>query len=379
MKKNSKVVSCRLGKVGGEAVIEGVMMKAGDNCCTALCDKNGNIKVNERKFVSLKKKHKIFNIPILRGIVGFIESLVLSFAILNISAEVMGGEELQKEGRFERWLKKHLGVGLFDVIMVVAAILGVALALFLFLWLPTVIASLISRGFAGGGINLPAAAIAAIEGGLKILIFVSYILLVSLMPDIRRVFEYHGAEHKSIACFESGDELTPENAKKHTRFHPRCGTSFMFVMILLGVLLGFAIHLLFPDFDGVLYALTRILLLPLVVGVGYEYIIFAGKHSNFATRILSAPGLWMQRITTREPDEKQLEIAITALKYALPDEFPEFDREAFELVDAHGKTVRPAKSAEDASVKENEAENAEGAATAEQNADGAEEKPNDAQ
>lgn len=118
----------------------------------------------------------------------------------------------------------------------------------------------------------------------------------------------------------------------------------MFVMILLGVLLGFAIHLLFPDFNGALYALVRILLLPLVVGVGYEYIMLAGKHNNFITRIFSAPGLWMQRITTREPDEKQLEIAITALKYSLPEEFPEFDRDAFEVVDAHGKTVKPAKS-----------------------------------
>ena len=341
MKKNAENLSCRLNKVGGEAVIEGVMMKAGDNCCTALRDEHGNIKINERKFVSIRKKHKWLNIPILRGVIGFIESMVLSFAILNVSAEVMGGEELQKEGKFEKWMKKHLGVGIFDIVMVIAAILGVALALFLFLWLPTTIASLISGAFTDG---LPAAAVAAIEGGLKIVIFVSYILLVSLMPDIRRVFEYHGAEHKSIACFESGTELTPENAKKYSRFHPRCGTSFMFVMILLGVLLGFAIHLLFPDFNGVLYALVRILLLPLVVGVGYEYIMFAGKHNNFITRIFSAPGLWMQRITTREPDEKQLEIAITALKYSLPEEFPEFDRDAFEVVDAHGKTLKPAKS-----------------------------------
>lgn len=329
MKKNSESSSCRLNRVGGEAVIEGVMMKAGENCCTACRDDKGVIKIYERKFVSLKKKCKFLNIPIIRGIVGFIESMILSFSVLNVSAEVMGGEDFQKEGKFEKWMKKHLGVGLFDMIMIVASILGVVLALVLFMYLPAKTAEWLSLLSPSG---FPPAAMAAIEGVLKIAIFVLYIFIVSLMPDIRRVFEYHGAEHKSIACFESGVDLTPENAKEYTRFHPRCGTSFMFVMILLGVILGFIIHLVFPNFNGIAYALTRLLLLPLVIGLGYEFIMYAGKHKNVFTRVLSAPGLWMQHITTREPDLSQLEVAITALKYVLPDEFPDFDRNGIEKI-----------------------------------------------
>ena len=344
MKKNTKKVACRLGKVGGEAVIEGIMMKAGDTCATACRDQDGNIKIHERKFVSIRKRKKFFNLPIIRGVVGFIESMILSFSVLNVSAEVMGGEELQKETKFERWMKKHLGVGLFDVIMVIAAALGVLLSVFLFLYLPTLIAELFSRAFPA---RIGSAALAAIEGALKVLIFILYMFLVSLMRDIRRVFEYHGAEHKLIACFESGEELTPENAKQYTRFHPRCGTSFMFVMILLGVILGFVIHLLFPNFKGIAYTALRLLLIPIVMGIGYEFIMFAGKHDNIITRALSAPGLWMQRITTREPDEAELEVAIVALKFALPEEFPDFDRNAYEKIVTSKERSRAEKEAKD--------------------------------
>lgn len=328
-------MSCRLNRVGGEAVIEGVMMKSGSLCCTACRDENGKIKVHERTFVSIRKKIRFFNLPLIRGIVSFIESMILSFSVLNISAEVMGGEELQKESKFEKRMKKHLGVGVFDIIMVIAAILGVALALFLFLYLPAKAGDLFSVilfGKNGAESKSHPVVIAAIEGVIKILIFILYMVLVSLMPSIRRVFEYHGAEHKSIACFESGEELTPEKAKEYSRFHPRCGTSFMFVMIIIGVLIGFTIHLIFPHFRGVVYAATRLLLLPLVVGLGFEFIMYAGKHNNIFTKILSAPGLWMQRITTREPDLSELEVAITALKFAMPDEFPDFDRDSFEKI-----------------------------------------------
>ncbi|MDY3846686.1 MAG: DUF1385 domain-containing protein [Eubacteriales bacterium] len=335
MKKNTQQMTCRLNRVGGEAVIEGVMMKCKDNCCTACRDEKGKIKVHERTFVSIRKKVKFFNLPLIRGVVSFIESMILSFFVLNISAEVMGGEEMQKESKFEKWMKKHLGVGIFDIIMVIAAILGVALALFLFLYLPTKAGELFSVllfGRNGADGNSHPIIISAIEGVIKIAIFILYMFLVSLMPSIRRVFEYHGAEHKSIACFESGEELTPEKAKEYTRFHPRCGTSFMFVMIILGVLIGFAIHLAFPNFKGIAYAATRLLLLPVVVGLGFEFIMYAGKHNNVFTRALSAPGLWMQRITTREPDLEELEVAITALKFSMPDEFPDFDRASFERI-----------------------------------------------
>jgi uncharacterized protein YqhQ len=150
------------------------------------------------------------------------------------------------------------------------------------------------------------------------------------MPDIRRTFEYHGAEHKCIACFEAGVELTPENAKKYTRFHPRCGTSFLFVMLFIGILVA----LLIPtSLNDILRSVIKLLLVPVIVGVGYEFIMYAGKHPNFISKALSAPGLWMQRLTTREPDEKQLEVAIVAMKCAMPNDFPEFDRNAYIIKD----------------------------------------------
>jgi uncharacterized protein YqhQ len=213
---------------------------------------------------------------------------------------------------------------LYDVIMVLATILGLGLALTLFLFLPRL---------ASDGIEYLAKRDlgiwrAFLEGGFKVAIFVLYLALVSLMPDIRRTFEYHGAEHKSIACYEAGDELTPANAKNHTRFHPRCGTSFMFVMILIGIVAGILVNRFLPGLSSLAYTGIRLLILPLVVGIGYEFIMLAGKHDNPVIRFLSAPGLWMQRITTREPNEAQLEVAICALKYALVSAFPDFDREA---------------------------------------------------
>lgn len=318
MKKDVPSSNDRLGKVGGEAVLEGVMMKSGDRCATACRLENGGITVSEQRFVSVRTKNKILNLPLIRGVVNFVEMMKLSMRSLNVSADALGLNAEEEEGRFEKWLKKHLGLKLTDAIMVIAAVLGVALAVFLFMYLP----ALAARGIdtlTGGATHR---FFALIEGAVKILIFIGYIYLVSLLPDIRRTFAYHGAEHKSIACYESGDELTPENAKKHTRFHPRCGTSFMFVMILIGIIVGFFIPASLPTY---LRALFKLLLLPVVVGVGYEFIMYAGKHNNVLVRILSAPGLWMQRLTTREPDLSQLEVAITALKCAMPDVFPDFD------------------------------------------------------
>lgn len=323
MKKNSSSEACALrGKVGGQAVLEGIMMKAGDQCATACRRPDDLIAVDKCEFRSVRKKHKILNLPILRGVINFVETMRLSMRTLTVSAEVGGFDLEEEESRFEKWLKEKCGIKFFDVLMGFAAVLGVLLCLFLFMYLPNLcadgIAFLVGRDL--GALE------AVIEGVIKILIFISYIVLVSLMPDIRRTFEYHGAEHKTIACFEAGEELTASNAARHTRFHPRCGTSFMFVMILLGIFAGLFVRLVFPGLPRLLYILVRLLILPLVVGIGYEFIIFAGKHDILLTRILSAPGLWMQRLTTKEPDEKQLEVAIVAAKCALGEEyFPDFD------------------------------------------------------
>jgi len=317
--KNAPVANCRLNKVGGQAVLEGVMMKAGARTVTTCRKENGELVVTDGSFVSVREKHKILNLPLIRGVVNFIEMMLLSFKTLNISAEAM---ELDDEK--DKQKKAEGKASTTDIVMIIGAILGVVLAITLFMVLPGYAAEGISYLFSLMGVTVNATVKAIIEGISKIAIFLGYLALVSLMPDIKRTFMYHGAEHKSIACFEAGEELTPENAKKHTRFHPRCGTSFMFFMILIGVIVGIILNNIFSEWPRILIILVRLALLPLVVGIGYEFIMFAGKHDNFIVRALSAPGLWVQRITTKEPTEDMLEVAITSIKCALRDEFEEF-------------------------------------------------------
>jgi uncharacterized protein YqhQ len=207
-----------------------------------------------------------------------------------------------------------------SVVMAISMVLGVVLSVGLFFLLPTYVTKGIE--WLAGGENKLGIFKNVIEGVLKIVIFIAYLLLVSLMKDIRRTFEYHGAEHKSIFCYEAGEELTVENVKKHRRFHPRCGTSFIFVILIISILIN---SLPFIPWDNAfLRLLLKLLVLPITVGVGFEFIMLAGKYDNVFTRILSAPGLLMQRITTREPDDSQIEVAIIALKSSLPNEFPDY-------------------------------------------------------
>jgi len=303
----------RLGQVGGQAILEGVMMKSGEDVAISVRAMDGTVRSKKTKHVSLRKKYKIFALPIIRGVVSFVESMILSVSTMNHGVDMLGIEE--EETKFEKWLKEKFGAGLLTVLMPISIILGLLLSVALFFYLPSLISGWIAKPF-GGDIGIWRS---AVEGVIKIAIFVGYILLVSLMPDIRRTFEYHGAEHKSIFCYESGEELTVENVKKHKRFHPRCGTSFMFVMILIGIIIGFFI----PFQNSFLRTACKLLLLPLTMGVGFEFLMYAGKHDNFLVRMLSAPGLWMQRITTKEPDDSQLEVAIKSLKLAMPEVFPD--------------------------------------------------------
>ncbi len=308
----------RRGKVGGQAVLEGVMMKSGDNVALTVRKEDGTTVTKNSKFVSIKKKSAFFRLPIIRGFVNFIESMVLSFSTLSDSADMLGVDDEVGDSKFEKWLSKHFGDNLMNVIMGIAMVLGVVLSVVLFFWLPAFLTKCIEHFT--GDIGLWKS---AIEGVIKIGIFISYLLLVSLMKDIRRTFEYHGAEHKSIFCYEAGKELTVENVRNQSRFHPRCGTSFMFVMLGLSIFAG-----LFITWDNQwIRAIFKILTLPLVMGIGYEFLIYAGKHDNFVVRALSAPGLWMQRITTREPDDSQIECAIISLKAAMPEEFPPENKE----------------------------------------------------
>lgn len=330
----------RLNKVGGQAVLEGVMMKAGERTVITCRKEDGTLVVTDSTFQSVRKKHKILNIPILRGVVNFVEMLALSFKTLSISAEAMGLEEEEKREKAAKLEKKNAKrrakgkpeleakegeSALLSIVMGFSMILGVLLSVVLFMLLP----GLASDGVGWlcktfGGFDLHATWKAVIEGVAKIIIFLTYLWLVSLIPDIKRTFMYHGAEHKSIACFESGDDLTPERAKIYTRFHPRCGTSFMFVMILLGIFAGIFVNNIFEGLPRLALTGIRLLILPIVMGLGYEFIMFAGKHDNVLTRALSAPGLWVQRLTTKEPTEDMLEVAIISIKCALREDFPEF-------------------------------------------------------
>ena len=324
MKKKESALCCdRLGKVGGQAVLEGVMMKAGDRTVTTCRKDDGTLVVTDDSFVSARTKYKILDLPIVRGVVNFVESMILSFKTLGASADALGIEE-EEPSKLEKWLSEKLKINLTDLVMIISLILGLGLSALLFVFLPIWITAGVNMLLGLVSLSMPEWLTAIIEGVVKVCIFLAYLFAVSLMPDIKRTFMYHGAEHKSIACFEAGDELTPENAAKHTRFHPRCGTSFMFFMILLGIFAGLIIKTLIPGLSTWVYTLIRLAILPILMGVGYEIIRLAGKYPNPVTRAISAPGLWVQRITTKEPTLDMLEVAITSLKCALRDDYPEF-------------------------------------------------------
>ena len=299
----------RLGKVGGQAVIEGIMMRGPESYTTAVRKPDGSIILDSHPN-ELRKKRPFFRLPVVRGFISFIESMILSFSTLSFAADAL---EIEEETKFEKWLTRHMGKSLTGIIMTVGGVLGVALGVLLFIILPAWIA---------GGIAHPVWKRIA-EGGIRIAIFIAYILLISLMGDIRRTFMYHGAEHKSIFCYEKGLPLTVENIRRQQRFHPRCGTSFMFLMMIVGIIIGLLIGLI-PWVKGnqFVYILFKILLLPVTMGLGYEIIRYAGKHNNLFIRIVTKPGLWIQRITTKEPTDDMIEVAIVALKSALPKVFP---------------------------------------------------------
>ncbi len=309
-------LACRRGKIGGEAVLEGIMMKAGGKYSIALRrEQDKRIRISDHTYTSVRDKYRILKLPIIRGAVNMVESLLLSYKVLGISADAWGGEE-EQPSKFEVWLEKKFGKSVMDILMVIAAILGLGLGLGLFFFVPM----LVTKAFdalAGGNLGWLKN---AIEGIIRIAIFVGYVWAVSFVGDINRTFRYHGAEHKTIFCYETGLDLTIENVRKQKRFHPRCGTSFIFVALIVSVVIAS-----FITWDSLwVRLLIKLPMLPLIVGISYEFIMYAGKHDNLFTRIISAPGLWMQRMTTKEPDDDQIEIAIAAVKYTLKEEYPDF-------------------------------------------------------
>ena len=311
--------------VGGQALIEGVMMQGPKGIATAVRKPDGDILTEYHDFKPLREKNKFFKIPIIRGIVAFIESMINGYKLLMYSAEVSGMEEIEEEemSKFEKWLNDKLGDKLMNIIMGIATVLGFALAFLIFFYLPVFIFNRLNALTHNSLTSWQG----TFEGIIKIIIFVIYMLLVSQMKDIKRVFKYHGAEHKSISCYESGLELTVENVKKSCRFHPRCGTSFMFVMLILSIFIITLLSIFVPDTlkqNTVLWTLIKLPMIPIIMGIGYEFIRYAGRHDNLFVKILSAPGLWMQRITTKEPEEDIIEVGIEAIKAVLTDN-PEDD------------------------------------------------------
>ena len=310
--------------VGGQALIEGVMMQGPKGVATAVRQADGNILVEPHEVKHLRDKNKFWGLPLIRGIVSFVESMILGHKLLMYSAEASGMEDMEdvEMNKFEKWLTDKLGDKFMSIIMGFASVIGVALAFLIFFYLP-VLAFNRLNAWADGSLTSWQG---TIEGVLKIIIFVVYIALVSRMNDIKRTFMYHGAEHKSIACYEAGLDLTVENVKKCTRFHPRCGTSFIFVMLILSIVLSTVLSKIFPAIATVrvLWMFLKLAFIPLVMGLGYEFIKYAGRHDNVFVKILSAPGLWMQRLTTKEPDDEIIEVGIEALK-AVITENPEDD------------------------------------------------------
>ncbi len=304
---------CKFTSIGGQALIEGIMMRGAKKEALAVRTKEGAIDVSYLDFKSIKDKFKPLNLPVIRGVVSFIESMVHGYKAMMTSAEKSGYlEEEEKEEKNEAKNKV-----LMSAVMSIATVLGVVLSVVLFIYLP----SLAFKGInflAGGGL-LPLQSV--VEGIIKILIFLGYMVAISFMKDIDRVFRYHGAEHKTIFCYEAGLELTVENVRTMKRFHPRCGTSFMILMLIVSIFITFIIDSIFPVLKTVLWlrTLIKILLLPIICGVGYELIKLCGKYNNLVTKIIAAPGLWIQRLTVKEPDDSMIEVAIAAMKEVIPE------------------------------------------------------------
>ena len=322
MKKENNPVSQEKFKtlIGGQALIEGIMMQGPDKRSIVVRGPEGLV----TKVEPLKKRTGVAKWPLIRGVVNFASSMVSGVKALMYSAEFFPEEEEDAQpSKFEQWLEKKLGSEKLEKAVVSFSVfLGVLFSVGLFFLLPTLLSGIFDRWIHNAVVR------SLIEGVIRIAIFMGYMILISRMKDMKRVFSYHGAEHKTIRCYEAKLPLTVENARKMTRLHPRCGTSFLFVVMIVSILVfSLATPLLRPITAGItshwLEAIVRVvlklLLLPIVVGISYEFNRLVGRHDNWLTRALSAPGMWLQYLTTNEPDDSMLEVAIAALKPVLPE------------------------------------------------------------
>lgn len=314
--------------IGGQALIEGIMMRGPKGNAMSVRLPDGKIETELEPYIPLKNKNKFFGLPIVRGVVGFIESMITGYKYLMKSADkTMTEEEKEEEmSKLDRWLTDHMGEKMMALIGVISAVLGVGIAFLIFMYLPTLGVDLFDDYIIRNADIQRFHPL--LEGIVRMIIFILYMYIVSKMSMIKRVFMYHGAEHKTIFCYENGLELNVENVRKMSRFHPRCGTSFMFVMIIISVLISSVLVLVFPglaEINRILWILIKLAVLPVVMGLGYEFIKYAGRHENIVVKILSAPGLLMQRITTVEPTDDIIEVAIESIKAVITDN-PEDDK-----------------------------------------------------
>ena len=315
--------------IGGQALIEGILMRSPEKTALAVRKPDKEIEIVPFKSKSLREKYKFLALPIIRGIVGFAESLIEGYKAMMLSAEKSGYTDIEDESKEEKTeeekKKEQEKTGaLISTVMVIGTVLGVGLAVVLFMLLPRLAVSGLQWLL---GTEFSKIARSSIEQLIKLVVLVVYMWAVSLMPDIKRVFMYHGAEHKTIFCYEKGLELTVENVRRQKRFHPRCGTSFLILMILVSIIVSTVVQLIFPGVYSVvwLWVAAKILMVPIICGLGFELLRICGRYDNLFTKIISAPGLWLQRITTKEPKDEMIEIAIAALR-AVEPENPDVDR-----------------------------------------------------
>ncbi|MBQ8357943.1 MAG: DUF1385 domain-containing protein [Clostridia bacterium] len=370
MSKKEKACPIRKTSIGGQALMEGIMMRGPEKSAMAVRRPNGEIFFEENPNEK-KKRPAICRWPIIRGVFGFVDSMVTGYKYLMKSAEIACEEpentaasektessvpdtvteeitapdtaqtahsepesaapveESEKkangiEKKAQKEPQSMFGKGTMAAIMVIATVLGIALAVGLFLWLPSFLYTLLEDHVLPSNLAHNRYLRSVFEGLLKIAVLVAYMALVSLMKDIRRTFMYHGAEHKTIFCYENGLPLTVENVRKQRRFHPRCGTSFLILMLIVSIVIGLFIPAEIPGINDTVYTFIRaalkLLLIPLTMGIGYELLKLAGRHDNLFTRIISAPGMWLQRITVREPTDDMIECAIEAFVAVMPEE-----------------------------------------------------------
>ena len=353
MKEKNELIACRRKtSIGGQALMEGIMMRGPKMTAMAVRNTKGEMVVEEFETTSAKRP-AFCRWPIIRGILGYVDAMTLGYKCLMRSAELSGLEDVVEEKPKKKKNKKRsaetveatpetnseeqvpeekeakkedkIPAWMMTLVSVVSVVLGFGLAIVLFMLLPTFLYGLVAPFIEGDNLILNSIWKSGIEGVLKVVLLVGYMAAISLMKDIRRTYMYHGAEHKTIFCYEAGLPLTVENVRKQNRFHPRCGTSFLILMLLVSIFISFFIDPISAAITGEvlplgLRALVKLALIPIIVGVGYELIKFAGRYDNALTRFISMPGVWLQHLTVFEPDDAMIECAITAVERVIPDD-----------------------------------------------------------